>query len=157
MECDRHDLRVLYTVDPTLKIVKEVGENTAWTHEYLTPQQYAFLRDRPALDIMWGFLWVDQTNGSEQPDGTVSVLAYEYVRALCNHAQTSLTLYTVSQLRLLLRWHSHGVRHFGRLRIYAMSWKQLRDLVLTNEPAIVIDLFDRYHFIVLTDYSMDLR
>lgn len=61
------------------------------------------------------------------------------------------------QLMMLMRWHFYGVRTFGRLRIAALAWENLRDLVLTQDTSKMISLFDRYHFVVLADYTMDLR
>ncbi|THH27224.1 hypothetical protein EUX98_g6956 [Antrodiella citrinella] len=135
MDCDRKDLRVLYTVDATLSEVPESDQALGWCQEFLTPEQFAFLGDRPQLHRMWGLYWDEQV---AQPANTVSVIAYEY-------------------LIMLMRWHFHGVRGFGCLRITAFAWEDLRDLVLTQHTSKMIDLFDRYHFVVLTDYTIDLR
>ncbi|THH16569.1 hypothetical protein EUX98_g9281 [Antrodiella citrinella] len=54
----------------------------------------------------------------------------------------TLSVLLYEYVALLFRWHFHG---------------DLRDIILDNEPAKVIDLFDRYHFVVLSDYTLDLR
>lgn len=76
MECDRNDLRVLYTVDATLSNISESDHGLGWCQEFLTPEQFAFLGDRPQLHHMWGLYWDAQV---AQPANTVSVIAYEYV------------------------------------------------------------------------------
>ncbi|THH19498.1 hypothetical protein EUX98_g8762 [Antrodiella citrinella] len=134
MDCDRKDLRVLYTVDATLSEVPESDQALGWCQEFLTPEQFAFLGDHPQLHRMWGLYWDEQVT---QPANTVSVIAYEY-------------------LIILMRWHFHGVCGFGCLRITAFAWEDLRDLILTQHTSKMIDLFDQYHFVVLTDYTIDL-
>lgn len=152
---DRNDLRVLYTVDATLSEVPASGPQIGWCHEFLTPQQFAFLRDRPQLHCMWGFCW--QTEGA-QPADTVSVIAHEYVRTRYTLTRSLMTDPVLSlQLSMLLRWHFHGVRGLGRLRISTLAWEDFRDLVLTERASKMIKMFDSFHFVVLTDYTIDLR